>query len=363
MSRPLISVLTTLYNHERFIHQTITSALGQTAPPDEIIIIDDASTDNSVSVAASISHPSIQLFREPNNLGGANTMKGLNACKGDFVAILNSDDYWQPEKLQQQVEYMLANPQCGVVFTRVKLVDENSVPWQENSHSLQKNFSVPNRSRESWLNHFFSKGNPFCASSALIRKECLTQLGPLDGRYIQLQDLDMWTRIAIHGYQLHVIDNELTNYRVSRKRSNMSSQTLKNHAIFTYEYARLLRNFWQLSSLAELTRIFPEIRTAEGADDSLTQFYLARFAREWGTPYHLQFSADTMFEWSANEHAMNLACTLHGFTHPEYRNFIAHNPLAIWENAGLSRKMKILAAKFLPHRVHHMLRRLLKKGP
>ncbi|ARO86362.1 hypothetical protein EBAPG3_000405 [Nitrosospira lacus] len=361
MNKPFISVLTTLYNHEYYIHETLMSAINQTLVPDEIIVIDDASSDNSVFVASKILHPSIHLFCQPNNLGGATTIKGLLACKGDFIAILNSDDYWRGSKLQSQVDYMQANPNCGAVFTRVALVDEKGGCWEENSHQLQSVFSAKNRDRPSWLKYMFSRGNPFCASSALIRRECLTSLGPFDGRYIQLQDLEMWLRIAINGFDLHILDDELTHYRVARNRSNMSAGSGISRSIYTYEYSRLLRHFWQVRTLKELQEIFPEIEISINADNLLIMFYLAHFASKQGSLHHLQFAVDTMFEWGADEISMNQAYNCHRFTHVDYRHFIAQNPLGSIDEGRFSRKLKSLAGVILPPRAHYMLHRMSKK--
>ncbi len=361
MSEPRISVLTTLYNHDRYIHETVMSALRQTTPPDEVIVIDDASTDNSVSVASTISHSCIRLICQPNNLGGATTMKGLLTCKGNFIAILNSDDYWDSQKLEKQLGYMLAHPTCGAVFTRVNLVDEEGRYFEKHAHPLQAIFLAENRNRESWLRYMFSHGNPFCASSAFIRRDCLTRLGPLDGRYIQLQDLEMWLRIAINGYDLHILEDTLTYYRAAKSRANMSTSTRTNRLIYTYEYTKLLRHFWKITTLKELSSIFEDIKIHNNASDLLTQYYLAWFASSLGSVHHLQFAVDTMFEWGANESAMNMAYRCHDFSHATYRKFIAQNPLASTDERRIPRKLKSLAQEILPHRIHHLLHRIVKQ--
>ena len=287
-------------------------------------------------------------------------MKGLLTCKGDFVAILNSDDYWDSHKLGKQLDYMHAHPTCGAVFTRVTLVDEEGRHFENNSHPLQSIFLAENRNRASWLRYMFSNGNPFCASSAFIRRDCLKRLGPLDGRYIQLQDLEMWLRIAINGYDLHILEDELTYYRIAKSRTNMSTGTQMNRRIYTYEYTKLLRHFWQINTLKELSSIFQEVKIHSDANDILTLFYLAGFASTLGSVHHLQFAVDTMFEWGANEPAMNLAYHCHNFSHADYRKFIAQNPLASTEEGRFSRILNSLASEIIPHRIYDTLRNLVK---
>ena len=340
-----ISVLTTLFNHEHFIKDTLQSALAQTFPPLEIIVLDDASTDNSLKAAHSVNHPIIQVLSEEYNLGGPNTMKGLDACKGDMIAILNSDDIWVPEKLEKQFSQLITSPRIGGVFTHIRTIDESGTPWISNS----QHFNVQNRSRYEWLRHFFLVGNPFCASSALVRKECFDNLGSLDGSYIQLQDLDMWIRVAIAGYDLHVIEEPLTYYRVMRDGSNMSSSHSGNCATNSFEYAKTLRNYWRLASLQELMHVFPEINVSDGANDSLTLFYLAQYAAKQPSLHHQLFALETMSKWGGDLEAMNLAYDCHGFNFSEYRNFFAHGPFRQLLRLSIRHQINSLAMRILPY--------------
>lgn len=352
-----ISVLTTLFNHEHFIKDTLNSALIQTLPPSEIIVLDDASTDNSLDVARSLEHPAIRVISESRNLGGPNTMKGLSACKGELIAILNSDDIWTPEKLQKQYNYMASSSQTGVVFTHVRVIDESGSLWPNNSY--QRTFDVTNRSRHEWLKHFFLMGNPFCASSAFIRKECFDRLGSLNGSYTQLQDLDMWIRVAIAGYDLHVIKEPLTHYRVMRGGNNMSSSRSDARSINSFEYAKILRHYWRLSSLQELVSVFPEIKVADKADDSLTLFYLAQYAAKLPSIHHKLFALETMSHWGGDWESMNLAYECHGFDFPSYRNFFAQSIIRKLSRLSVRHQINSLALKVLPFPFYQSMKTLL----
>jgi glycosyltransferase involved in cell wall biosynthesis len=350
-----ISVLTTLFNHERFIKDTLQSALAQTYPPSEIIVLDDASTDNSLKVARSVEHQNIQILSGKYNLGGPNTMKGLNACKGDLVAILNSDDVWAPQKLDKQLSHLASSPQTGVIYTHIRTIDESNIPWPSDSDRYQQVFNVHNRSRYEWLRHFFLVGNPFCASSALIRKECFERLGSLDGRYIQLQDLDMWIRIAISGYNLHIIEEPLTYYRVMRNGSNMSSGQSGDRATNTFEYAQTLRNYWRMT-LQELMIVFPEINVADKANDSLTLFYLAQYAAKLPSLHHRLFALETMSKWGGDLEAMSLAYECHGFDFFEYRNFFARGPFRTLLRLNIRHQINSFAMRVLPYALYQRMK-------
>lgn len=321
-----VSVFVPLYNHENFIRTTLESAIRQTVAPDEVVVIDDGSNDRSVSAARSVKHSSIRLIEGKYNLGGPATALGLSECRGDAIAILNSDDTWEPDKLKKQIDYLNAAPGCGVVFTLVNLIDDEGKPWANGTNRHMSRFEVRNKSRTAWLRDFFHSGNAFCASSALVRKECFETLGLLDGRYIQLQDLEMWLRIAVAGYDIHVIEERLTNYRLTRAGTNMSFGSSRNQAIYTVEFARLLRNFWNIRSLNELVEIFPEIQVSERADDSLILFYLARYAAAQPTLHHRLFAIETMEQWGGNAEAMRLAGSCEEFSHNAYQDFISRWP-------------------------------------
>lgn len=340
-----ISVLITLYNHEKYIEKAVKSALNQTLSPFEIIVIDDASTDDSVNAAKKIAHQTVSLYKQQFNLGGPTTMKGLAYCKGNYIAILNSDDFWDEDKLRVQALYLDEHPSCGVVFSRVALIDEQGIQWPANKLKIEKTFSNQNRTRNEWLNYFFRNGNAFCASSALVRREVFERLGLLNGKYIQLQDLEMWFRAAASGYDLHVIDEKLTYYRVYRDSRNMSSYSHDNHSIYTFEFSRLLQSLWEVNTLEQLHQIFPEIEVSSDADDSLVLYYLARYAEQMPTVHHRLFAAETMMEWGGNEHAMYMSQLCHSFGHKEYASFIAGSPIRGLLNSGIIGKCKYMIKK------------------
>lgn len=356
MANPKISVFTTLYNHERYIEFALRSALRQTLPPAEIVVVDDASSDDSVRVARSIDHPLIRVLVQKQNLGGANTVKPLALCKGQFVAILNSDDAWEAAKLDKQSRVMLSRQNVGVVFTHIKAIDEYGVQWANGSHQLQQKFGARNRTRHEWLRYFFLNGNPFCASSALVRKECLDDVGPFNGSHVQLQDFDMWVRLAIGGYDIHIIEEPLTYYRVMKKGTNMSTADAGARASNTLEYAMTLRHFWRLPSLNDLICVFPEIQVHDKANDSLTLFYLARHAALLPGVHHRLFALETMFKWGGNQDAMGLAQDCHGFGFADYRNFISNGPIRQMLKCSIRYQINRFAMSVMPYSMYQRIK-------
>lgn len=325
--RSTVSILTTLYNHQDYILETLNSAIYQSYPPSQIVVIDDASTDDSIAITKQIRDPRIELHLGNYNLGGPNTVKGLSLCTGDFVAILNSDDLWDKDKLGEQIAYLDTHPNCGAIFTRVQIIDENSQPWLKGTNSLESLFAAQNRPRNEWLRHFFHFGNAFCASSAMIRREIFDRLGLFDARYIQLQDFEMWLRIALAGYDLYIINEPLTYYRVMRNGTNMSASNIKGKALFEFEYAKILKSYWSIKTLIELKSIFPEMDFANKADDSMVLFYLAQYSLKLPTWHHRMFSLETMSQWGGDLHSMTLAYECHNFSHKSFSEFLSDGPI------------------------------------
>lgn len=350
-----VSVLVSLYNHEAFIVETLESILRQSLMPQQIIVIDDGSTDGSVAAARSVKHPAIRVVSEPLNLGGVTTVKGLSLCTGDYVAILNSDDVWESGKLKQQVDILNSQRNVGCVFTGVYVIDEDSRPWAEGTSPYQVVFREVNKSREAWLRNFFLQGNSVCASSAVVRRGCIDAVGPFDARYSQLQDLDMWVRIAMAGYDFQYIPDPLTRYRVRRNGMNMSTSNANTRSIFVWEFARILRAYWSLRNLKDLTAVFPEIAPHSDAGDELALFYLARFAEAQPTLQHQLFARETMCEWAGKPAAAALATRLHGFGFAQYRSFMGRGPIHTLATRTLRYYMRATAEKILPARVRQAI--------
>jgi glycosyltransferase involved in cell wall biosynthesis len=359
---PSISTLITLYNHENFIATAIASATEQTCPPAEIIVIDDCSTDGSVAAVRKIVHPLVRLIEQPYNMGGTTTVRGIHACTGDYIAILNSDDCWAPTKLERQLAYMQEHAHCSVVFTRPVLIDEHGEQWPDGTHYLESTFKRENRTRVEWLRYFYFIGNAFCTSSALIRKACLDKLGVFDPRYVQLQDFDLWLRMCISGYSLHIIDEPLTYYRVARDRSNMSSITGDVTARVTYEYARILQHFWMLQSTQELATIFPDSGLGDIPEDNrLIKFYLATISRKLRDAHHQQFAADSLFEMGKDPDAITAAAERYGFSHADYCRLMAYNPVGRFANQQIRHRLAIYVLNHLSPRMISGIRRLKRR--
>jgi len=227
---PRVSVVMASYNHERWIEESIASVLDQTMPDFELVIVDDASTDRTLEIAARFDDPRIRLYHLERNHGGAGALNfAIQQTRAEFVAVINSDDAWEPHKLARQLEVIDAHPELGAVFTAARLVDERSAPLApKDLPSWHRIFSQPDRSQAQWLRFFFEHGNALCHPSVLIRREVYTRLGLYDNRMRQIPDLDQWIRLVKH-WPIRVLgDEDLVRFRILTSQQNASAVSQTN---------------------------------------------------------------------------------------------------------------------------------------
>lgn len=138
--QPLVSIITPLYNAQDFITQTIASIQAQTYQNWEQIIVDDLSTDRSVDrvKALAAADPRIRLMTLTRNSGAAEARNKATAmATGDYIAFLDADDCWHPEKLEKQIAFMQAN-ECDVSYTSYVQIDEKGKPLGKRIKALPK---------------------------------------------------------------------------------------------------------------------------------------------------------------------------------------------------------------------------------
>ena len=125
-NQPLISIITPCYNCEQYIAESIQSVLAQTHQNWEMIIVDDCSTDESYEIAMEYAKKDrrIKVYRMEHNSGAAVCRnKAIESSKGEYLAFIDSDDIWLPEKLEKQLKFMHESG-CNFSFTEYEQIDE-----------------------------------------------------------------------------------------------------------------------------------------------------------------------------------------------------------------------------------------------
>jgi len=127
MANKKISVIIPSYNHSKFLKKAIDSVLNQTYQDFELIILDDCSTDSSAKIINSYKDERIRKYFNEKNNGAVNTLNQLiDLASGEYIALLNSDDFWSNDKLEKQLAYLEENKEVAACFTWADFVNENN---------------------------------------------------------------------------------------------------------------------------------------------------------------------------------------------------------------------------------------------
>lgn len=238
---PRVSVFIPSYNHAPYIGAAIRSVQAQTFQDFEIVVTDDGSTDGTAEIAAALEEPRLRLKRLPENKGAATaTNDAIRRSRGEYLALLNSDDAFEPQKLERQVACLDANPEVGAVFAWPNFMNHDGAPIHPDQALNGHLFDVENRSQADWLRHFFFNGNCLCHPTLMIRRECYERMGLYDPRFAALPDLHMWIRL-LAAYPIHVMPERLIRFRHLPNGANASSLRVDNYLRFTWENPQVLR--------------------------------------------------------------------------------------------------------------------------
>jgi len=182
---PTVSAVITTFDRASMVVEAVESVLSQTYRNIEVIVVDDGSTDGT-DLALSRFGDRIRYFRQENSGPSAARNRGIELASGEFVAFLDSDDLWTPEKIGRQVNFMLENPDFPLCYT-----DEI---WIRNGRRV--NQGKRHRKYGGWI---FPHVLPLCIispSSAMARKKLFDIVGPFDETLPACEDYDMWIRVA-----------------------------------------------------------------------------------------------------------------------------------------------------------------------
>ena len=205
-----VSIILPTYNRASMLNKAIDSTLNQTFKDFELIIVDNYSTDNTESVVKSYDDKRISYFKNQNNgLVSINRNYGIQKSCGEYIAFLDDDDLWLPEKLEKQVKLLDSNKKLGLVYSRSYVIDDRGNPAKPTYF----------RGIKLRRGHVFNEllvSNFIPQLTVLTRRDALDKVGKFDLQYKIAQDYDLWLRIANH-YTVDFIDQPLAKYRFHKE--------------------------------------------------------------------------------------------------------------------------------------------------
>jgi glycosyltransferase involved in cell wall biosynthesis len=362
---PLITVAIPSYNHAAFIEQAIRSVLNQDVKDIEVIVIDDASTDNTAEIAEALSREDarVRVYRNERNLGPSGAShRYLELARGKYLCPLPSDDFFAPGKLKAQLDILESQPKTALVATEASFVNEAGKPFRNNQHFASHLFDLQQRSRFEWLRYFFNVGNCICASSVMVRTDIFKEFKP-DLRLLNLQDYDCWVRIALAGHDIVLISSPLTIYRIRDKEANLSAPTAATRARNLFEHTQVLKRFYQLSKVSDLVQLLPQElpQTPSLHEESYVQHRLSLHAWRLGRSHHRVFALDNWFRLLGDSSAQK-DLEKWGLTNRFLAEKSSFYPLAISEANSIKGKLQLFAEQILPWSIRNSIVHKIKKS-
>ncbi|HLX54021.1 MAG TPA: glycosyltransferase family A protein, partial [Aquella sp.] len=210
---PLVSIIMPAFNAASTIKLSIESVLNQTYSNWELIIINDASKDNTASVVNDYysAENRIVIINLEKNGGLPNARnEGLKCAKGEYIAFLDSDDTWHAQKLMKQVSFHLANPQIRISHTKFEIFNELGILKTPFKKIVEHNYK-----KEGFLLPSIYSKNTIGVLTVMVERELLLAVGGFDTSLWTMEDQDLWIKVAKLGECFGYINENLAKYRLS----------------------------------------------------------------------------------------------------------------------------------------------------
>ncbi len=209
-----VSAIIPTYNRRELVQRAIDSVLAQTRAVDEILVVDDGSTDGTADALAARYGDRVTVMRQANGGVSAARNAGMGAARGRYFALLDSDDLWMPEKTARQLAFLDAHPDFGMVLCDVERVDADGAPIDE----FRRREAIP---VDGWALAGVL-GNPaLVPASAMLRREVFDDIGGFDTALRTAEDLDFHLRVA-RRWQIGVVEGFLV--RAMRGHDGLSAE-------------------------------------------------------------------------------------------------------------------------------------------
>ncbi len=234
----LASFVMSVYNDGRYLAEAIKSVLNQTYPDIELLIFNDASTDNSLDIIRSFSDPRIIFYHSDENRGksyGINFMV-KNFARGDYIFLMDSDDICDIHRAEEQIKYLQQNPGCIAVGSNI------NVMWED-----EETKSLAER-KKSWFDQapdevdgLLLQGMTVPGPTITLRKSNFLAVGGLSVNYKAALDYEFVLRLTEHG-SVFKLPKELYRYRIHRQQMSLAKKQFQFESALRAKVEYLKRN-------------------------------------------------------------------------------------------------------------------------
>ncbi|HGF6562056.1 glycosyltransferase [Providencia sp. wls1922] len=219
--KELVSVILPVYNAEKFLHDSLNSVINQSYSNLEIIVIDDGSSDNSLSIIKNFNDKRIKIISRENKGLIHSLNEGLNIAKGNYIARMDADDIARSDRIETQLKFLLKNKDISIVGSYANLIDENGV-----------NIGIKKKpSSDLTIKTICFFGSPFIHPAVMFNKLLIKEQLYYSNEFIHAEDYELWSRlVACEKFKFFNIKDTLLDYRivstsVSRKYENQQKQS------------------------------------------------------------------------------------------------------------------------------------------
>jgi glycosyltransferase involved in cell wall biosynthesis len=245
-----IAVIIPTYNSMKHFKETMESVLNQTLPPDEVLVNDDDSTDGTADFAESYGPP-VRVFRRANQRQSASRNFAATQTQCEWLAFLDHDDLWKPNKLERQIEELTRNPAADLCYCgRNTFAEEDGISWPGNVFAVP---AVSDIRRALYVNTTFLPG------SVLIRRTTYLTFGGFNPSIKLVEDWDLWLRLIHAGVQFAACQEPLLSMRL-----HVGNQS--NSAIAALEEQKEIYRRLVLPHLPRSTRWLARQRSQSGQE-------------------------------------------------------------------------------------------------
>jgi glycosyltransferase involved in cell wall biosynthesis len=221
---PLVSIIIITYNDRKYVGQSIESALSQTYPNCEIIVVDDGSTDGTERYIKERYGNKVKFVRKQNGGMGSARYVGLEIASGEYIQHLDSDDFLLPNKIKEQCEYIEANPDIAFVYGRTLCFydDNKDQTWEHPTNAVAKSGNL--------FDDIIRNGNFINVIQPLFRRAWIDKVGGWDKYAKASDDYDIMVRLAYAGARGHFLDGEpVFLYRHRRVNNDEKAKHWRTH--------------------------------------------------------------------------------------------------------------------------------------
>lgn len=217
---PLVSVIIPVYNGEKYLQACLDSVSSQTYKTLETLIVDDGSTDRSMEIAENWPGPKT-LIRQKNGDVSSARNAGAEAARGEFLAFLDQDDLWEPEKVRKQIALFSADPSLDLVFTDLI----KFFPGGKRHHASDKHTLALSLTRENLFKKLAVK-NVLMPSAVMVKKSSFMHAGRFDPSFKTCGDYELWLRMAAMDMNFRYLPEPLTLYRYHGENTSRKTEVM-----------------------------------------------------------------------------------------------------------------------------------------